>query len=138
MSGPRVTRNAYERALRFCQTRALFAPGDRVLIGSGSGAASLGTLGFLRLAQRDLGLGDLAVGAVDRDGEEDADAVADTGRFARQLGATFYAVSAEGRKVHHAPARPGARPRARRGCAGTYPRRCRCAHPEPIDAHRRH
>ncbi len=89
--------SAYERALAFCRARRLFRPGDRVLVGSGSGAASLGVLGFLRLAESDLGLGEIAVGAVDLGGDDAADAVADTGRFARLVGVSFYAVSADGR-----------------------------------------
>jgi tRNA(Ile)-lysidine synthase TilS/MesJ len=92
----RRPRGAYERALAFCRAHRLFRPGDRVLVGSGSGAASLGVLGFLLLAQRDLGLAAIAVGAIDFGGEDDAEAVADAGRFARQLGTDFYAVSAEG------------------------------------------
>ena len=90
--------SAYERALAFCRDHRVVLPGERVLIGSGSGMTSLGVLGFLRLAQHDLELGELAVGAVDFGGDDSADAVADTGRFARQLGVSFYAISAEGRR----------------------------------------
>ena len=97
MTSSRRHRTAYERAVAFCRERKIFRPRERVLVGSGSGAASLGVLGFLRLAQHDLGLGDIAVGAIDFDTEDSADAVADAGRFARQLGANFYAISPEGR-----------------------------------------
>lgn len=87
-------RNAYERALAYCRAKRIFQVGERVLVGSGSGAASLGVLGFLHLAQGDLELGEIAVGAVDLGVDDSADAVADAGRFARLIGVTFYAVSA--------------------------------------------
>src|SRR5689334_9985818 len=90
-------RGVFERALGFCRANKLLERGDRVLVASGSGVASLGALGFLRLAQQDLGIAEIAVGAVDLGDGQDAEAVADVGRFARILGVTFYAVSSEGR-----------------------------------------
>jgi tRNA(Ile)-lysidine synthase TilS/MesJ len=89
-------RGAFERALAFSRGRRLFRPGERVLVGSGAGVASLGAVGFIALAARTLGLAEIAVAAVDLGHPDDAEVVADVGRVARQLGVTFYALSAEG------------------------------------------
>lgn len=102
MMAQRAPRGAYERALEYCRARRLFVPGDRVLVGCGNGTASLGVLGFLSLARRDLGLAHLAVGSIDFGRDNDAEAVADVGRFARQLGVDFHAVTADRRTTTQA------------------------------------
>lgn len=86
--------DAFLRALRFARRQRLFAPGDRVLVGLGGGRASLGLLGFLSSAAHDLALAEIAVASIESDDElsDAAEAVADVGRVARQLGLSFYAV----------------------------------------------
>lgn len=83
------------RAVAFAQRQRLFRPGDRVLVGLGADAASLGLLGFLTHARAELGLAEVAVAAVEQHLDEesdDAEQVADLGRLARQLGLTFHGV----------------------------------------------
>lgn len=95
-------REPYARALAFCRRNKLFSRGDRVLVGLGGGAASVGLLGFLSCATEALGLAEIAVGSIEIDGElsDAAESVADVGRAARQLGLSFYAVRpTQGRRV---------------------------------------
>ncbi len=92
----RVPDDPIARALGFCRTRRLFKPGDRVLVACGGGANSVAVLAFLRLRQHELGLGEIAVAAVDAGGRDDSDAVADAGRLAREMRAAFFAIGGEG------------------------------------------
>ncbi len=83
------------RAVAFAQRQRLFQPGDRVLVGLGADASSLGLLGLLIHARAALGLADVAVAAVEcrlDEESDDAEQVADLGRLARQLGLTFHGV----------------------------------------------
>ncbi len=86
---------ALRRAIAFAQHQRLFLPGDRVLVGLGADASSLGLLGFVTHARATLGLAEIAVAAVERrldEESDDAEQVADLGRLARQLGLTFHGV----------------------------------------------
>ncbi len=86
---------ARERALAWVQARRLVRPGDRVLIATGGGPRSLGLMNFFREVRDELGVGSLAVAAVEPNTREDSDAaevVADVGRLARALGMDFHAV----------------------------------------------
>lgn len=85
---------ARERVLAFIQARKLLSPGQRVLVGVGGGARSLGLMALLAESKDDLGLAQVAVASVEPILDEDADAaevVADVGRLARVLGLDFYA-----------------------------------------------
>lgn len=85
---------ARERVLAFIQARKLLSPGQRVLVGAGGGARSLGLMSLLAESKDDLGLAQVAVASIEPVLDEEADAaevVADVGRLARVLGLDFYA-----------------------------------------------
>lgn len=84
-----------ERFLAFVQARRLMLPGERVLVGVGGGARSLGLMALLVGARDELDLGQVAVAAVEPVFDEESEAaevIADVGRLARSYGLDFHAV----------------------------------------------
>lgn len=85
----------YARVRAFIERKRLVARGQRVLVGTGGGAVSLGLVCFLVAERERLGLAEVAVASVETSVDETSDAaerVADVGRVVRQLGVTFHAV----------------------------------------------
>lgn len=83
---------AFNRAMTFVRARRVLRPGERVLLACGAGAASVGMVAFVALAQRQLALREIAVVTVDDGTEEGSERCVDAARIARQLGLAVYVI----------------------------------------------
>ena len=90
---------AFERALAFVRARSVLKRGERVLVASGGGAASVGLLAFVWMARDALKLRSIAVLSIDGGALDDGDRSADAARAARALGLDVRVVEADGLAV---------------------------------------
>lgn len=95
-----ATRDPFERALAFVRARGVLRRGERVLVASGGGAASIAVIAFVALARQALALDAVRVIAVN-DGASEPDLDAEEGaveaaRAARSLGLEACVIDAEG------------------------------------------
>ncbi|MFO0560405.1 MAG: hypothetical protein U0269_20485 [Polyangiales bacterium] len=83
---------AFDRAMTFVRERGVLRRGERALLACGGGAASVGMVAFVALAQRELALREIAVVTVDDGTDEGSERCVEAARVARQLGLAVHVV----------------------------------------------
>jgi tRNA(Ile)-lysidine synthase TilS/MesJ len=101
--------DAFDRALAFVQERGVLRRRERALLACGGGAASVGMVAFVALAQRQLGLAQIAVVTVDDGSDDGSERCVEAARVARQLGLEVHVVERERGRATVAQARAIAR-----------------------------